>query len=342
MSLDIIGFGSLNLDEFWEVDRSFLTRHGLVPGREYVRGVEWFQEAYPQLRETAAIKEITPGGSAANAISALARMGFRTGFFGATGAADREAMRLEELGEPQDLRVDLADGPAGRCLSLIDRDDPQKDRALVILPNANDLAGRSGVDMDYFSGARWAHMTSFVGDAPLEAQVSLAKDLPRHVGLSFDPGEVYALRGFGALAPIVSRSQILFATKEELATLTSEHDEEAAISILHSAGVGVVVLKLGAEGLIAYERDRKSFQPAIPPRKLVDRTGAGDVAAAGYLAGMVLGLEASACLELAATAASASIEGYGRMAYPGRELIDSYRRVRGAHATEHSTVPDLS
>ncbi len=58
------------------------------------------------------------------------------------------------------------------------------------------------------------------------------------------------------------------------------------------------------------------------PREIRDRTGAGDVAAAGFLAGAIesVGLEAS--LELAAIVASKSIEGYGRSSYPDKAFFE--------------------
>jgi len=140
LRLHAIGFGSLNLDEFWEVDQKFLRIYGLEPGNEYVKDVEWFAAVYPVLRRQGSLKAIDPGGSAANMIAALRKMGFQTGFYGATGKDDVEAIRLDELGQPENLNVKKVDLPAGRCLALIDRRDAARDRALVILPNANDLA----------------------------------------------------------------------------------------------------------------------------------------------------------------------------------------------------------
>ncbi len=95
----------------------------------------------PKLRERASLKAADPGGSAANTIAALYKMGFFTGFHGATGTTDLPAMRIHELGRREDLNIERVALPAGRCLALIiDKDDPHRDRALVILPNANDVA----------------------------------------------------------------------------------------------------------------------------------------------------------------------------------------------------------
>ncbi len=319
--LHVIGFGSLNLDEFWEVSRGFLVRYDLEPGREYVRDLGWFERIYEVLGTEAVLKARDPGGSAANAVAGLRRMGFDTGFYGVTGDGDAELLRLNELGQREALNVRRANIPAGRCLALIDRDDPHKDRALVILPNANDLAAEPLPDLAYFEQAQWVHLTSFVSEAVLDTQIELVSRLSRGTGVSFDPGALYSSRGQARLEPLLMRSQILHVTEEELHALTAEPDAARAARQLLMLGVGMVVLKMGAEGIMAFREDKSFRCPGVSPRRISDRTGAGDVAAAGFLAGVIEGLPIEACLELAAAAASRSIEGYGRSMYPDREFF---------------------
>ncbi|MEW6529611.1 MAG: carbohydrate kinase family protein [Thermodesulfobacteriota bacterium] len=321
MTLDVIGFGSLNLDEFWEVPQDFLRAHALEPGKEYVRDVAWFAEVYPELQTFGTLKGRDPGGSAANMIAALARMGFRTGFFGSAGREDAPLLRLDELGRSEDLRVSLRELPAGRCLALIADDDPHRDRALVILPNANSLAGSDDLDVGYFAQAKWVHLTSFVADGPLAAQISLVERLPSHVQVSFDPGAVYVARRFSQLAAVLRKTAVLFVAEEELMELTDLPDRERAVTLLLGMGVATVVVKLGAQGIMAFEKDAHYLQPAVAPATIKDRTGAGDVAAAGFMAGLIRGFDLRACLGIAATAASRSLEGFGRSAYPDERFF---------------------
>ncbi len=117
--MDVIGFGSLNLDEFWEAPQELLDAQGLKIGHEYVRDVEWFNNFYPVLKARGILRGVDPGGSAANMIAALKRMGFTTGFIGAAGKGDAGQLRLEELGPPPRLRILLTDIPSGRCLALL-------------------------------------------------------------------------------------------------------------------------------------------------------------------------------------------------------------------------------
>jgi ribokinase len=318
LKLHAIGFGSLNLDEFWEVTREFLDAYNLEPGAEYVRDVEWFSAVYPRLQFHGTRKALEPGGSAANMISALAGMGFETGFFGATGKDDAGSMRLEELGKPENLRVARLDIPAGRCLALIDKNDPGKDRSLVILPNANDLAGSYMPDMAYFQQADWIHLTSFVSTGPLHAQIRVVESLAPTTRVSFDPGAVYCDMGFDAIQTLLRRTDLLFVTGEELEKLTAADSIGRGASALIEMGIPLVVVKMGADGIGLYAPGKCFFQTAVPPGEVRDRTGAGDVAAAGFLAGIMESAELEDCLFLAAASASRSIEGYGRTSYPDK------------------------
>ncbi|MBM3303004.1 MAG: carbohydrate kinase family protein, partial [Deltaproteobacteria bacterium] len=221
MPLDAIGFGALNLDEFWEVPSSFLRVHGLKSGEEYVRDLEWFDRVYPRLRAQGKKIGVDPGGSAANMIAALHRMGFETGFWGVTGETDAASLRLEELGKPENLNIFNSSLPAGRCLALLEETDKGKDRTLVILPNANDRAGTRVIDCAFFRQARWVHMTSFVSSTVLVAQAAVAESLPTLTRLSFDPGAVYCKHGMETLMPVLKHTQVLFLTGRELAMLTS-------------------------------------------------------------------------------------------------------------------------
>jgi ribokinase len=324
LKFDCIGFGSINIDEFWEVPEEFFRLTGVYPGQEVVRNVEWFNQYYPLLKQTASMKGVGPGGSAANTIAALHSMGFLTGFYGAAGNDADQIITLEELGSEHLLKIRRVDMPSGRCLALIDYKDPNRDRALIIVPNANGLADFEASDSQYFSESSWVHMTSFVDLKPLDAQKRLIGTLPESVRVSFDPGVVYCRMGARALETILLGSEILFVTTEELFMMTGLVDLNKAVSILLGHGVKTVVVKMGPEGIMAFESNKQFFQKPIVAARIVDRTGAGDVAAAGFLAGRILELSITDCLQLGAAAASYSIQDYGRSSYPDRQFLKNF------------------
>ena len=104
------------------------------------------------------------------------------------------------------------------------------------------------------------------------------------------------------------------------------YTEDSSRALLEM-GVGILIIKLGERGLMATTESLTIFQDAVKPAAIVDRTGAGDVAAAGFIAGMLKGISLDKCLELAARTASRSIEGYGRATYPDRNFIEFFLNI---------------
>ncbi len=126
--------------------------------------------------------------------------------------------------------------------------------------------------------------------------------------------------GIDAILTILKRTYILFITIDELKKLTGESSLQAGTAVLQDLGIRLIIIKMGPDGLGAAFADRFVHQPAVVPNQLKDRTGAGDVANAGFLAGLLSSLDLEESLQLAATAASRSIEGYGRTSYPDKNF----------------------
>ena len=317
--LDVVGFGALNLDIIYRVDSVEVA--GLEPGREIFgwRG---------DMRQLSHILEshggppvsITPGGSAANTIYALRRMGFHTGYIGAIGEGEIGDRLIEGLGDPMDLGV-VRRGSSGSTVIAV---GPDGDRSIVVFPNANDTLTKRDVDHLLIARSRVLHLTSFVGNAPLEAQVEAVARLPQDIKVTLDPGELYAALGMDGIAPLLERADVVMPNMGELLKMTGQTTRERAADLLFDMGVDTVVCKMGAKGIVTYERKDSSFSNIGKKHKakvMGDTVGAGDVANAGYLAGMVSGLSHIGASHLADECAYASIGGHGREAYPDKAFL---------------------
>ena len=66
----------------------------------------------------------------------------------------------------------------------------------------------------------------------------------------------------------------------------------------------------------------------VPAKRtvVVDKTGAGDVYAAGFLAGYLDGAGLEVCAEIGTAAAAFSIASYGREGYPDERFLRKYER----------------
>jgi len=305
--MDVVGLGALNVDMVYEVD---LASFGLEAGRERIGSYEEFKGLLELLKNKGKLRAKSGGGSAANTIYALAKMGFSCGYLGKVGKDEEGNFLLEDLNRVGvDTRKVKRDKKSGVCLVLLGK---SKDRSIIVLPNANDTLVFPELDTDYINEAEFLHMSSFLGKIPFEAQKQIAGETKAKI--SFNPGEPHATKGLKELTPILEHTFILFLSQKEAEILTGKDYKKGARMLL-SYGIEVIACTLGEKGSYLLSREEE-FK--VPPEKVeaVDTTGAGDVYVAGFLAGLLKKLSLSECARLATKAAAQSIKGYGRDSYP--------------------------
>jgi sugar/nucleoside kinase (ribokinase family) len=106
------------------------------------------------------------------------------------------------------------------------------------------------------------------------------------------------------------RVDILFANEAEIQALAAVPHLETAVAAVRDK-VELLVVTRGENGALATRGSDRADIPAEPIRQLVDTTGAGDLFAAGFLAGEVRGLPLETSLRLGAIAAAEVIQHYG-------------------------------
>jgi ribokinase len=236
----------------------------------------------------------------------LARLGLKTGFIGKV-ACDREGkllledFRLEGI-DLSGIRVDK-NGRSGVAMGFVDENG---ERALYIDAGVNDTIKNTELEMNYASRAKLLHLTSFVGEQSFQAQKRLVEKIPRSVKVSFDPGTLYARRGYTQLESIIKRAFVLMPNSIELRLLTGLADYKKGAELFLEKGVKIVAVKVGSKG--CYVTDKKGGHLIEAFRvKVVDTTGAGDAFDAGFLYGLLSGRGLCECGKLGNFVASRCI-----------------------------------
>ncbi len=315
---DCIGFGALNVDMIFKVDKLQSTRIGdlsLEPGGEIFCSEDEFESVLDVLKRNTKFINESPGGSAANTIVALAGMGLKTGYIGRVGK-DREGDLLLESMLDVDTSGILRSGLTGRTAVIV---DSVGERTIIVMPLSNDELVFEDIDIEYSRQAKFIHVTSFAGEKPTSAQIELVEKVGDSVRISFDPGEIHTQKGLTKMMPVIKSCHILFVTDREIRLLTGEDYADGTRELL-SYGPNIVVSKLGKEGSYILTQDDEFHCPAIET-DAIDKTGAGDVYAAGFLAGYMTGYSLMRCASLASKAAAHSISDWGRSAYPDKFLL---------------------
>ncbi|GAG55733.1 unnamed protein product, partial [marine sediment metagenome] len=182
------------------------------------------------------------------------------------------------------------------------------------------------------------HLSSFADDRQFKVSLELIDKLDSSVKLSFAPGALYAVKGLKALAPILSRTYLLFINQDELRQLTGEEVKVGAESCLKQGCQKVVVTlgkggRVGKAAAVGYIRDAENEYVIEPASRdtgaEVDTTGAGDAFATGFLYGLVKGKRLKECGLLGDIAAQFSISTTGaRQGLPTlNELTQRYREL---------------
>jgi ribokinase len=312
--LDAIGFGALNVDKLFKVNR-------IAAAEE-----ESFVASHSE----------TCGGSAANTMVALARLGCKVGFIGKV-AGDAEGRTLL-----QDFRKEGVDtkgvtvatmGRSGKVMGFVGK---RGERALYIDPGVNDTIKLTEIDTKYATNTKFLHLSSFVGKQSFETQKKLIEKLPEKVKVSFDPGALYARIGFARLKPLIRKTSVMIPNAGELALLTGKTDYKAGARLLINEGVETLAVKLGNKG--CYVTDKQESRLVEPFKvKVVDTTGAGDAFDAGFIYGLLSGKNINEAGKIGNFIASRSITAMGaRAGLPTLDNLEiSWHKLKLAHG--HAT-----
>ena len=276
--IEVIGIGAMNLDRLYRVER--ILSDGEASVEEQV---------------------LAPGGSAANTIYGLAKLGIKTGFVGAIGD-DKEGQTL--LKDFQNIGVDTSQIkikkglPTGSALCLVNREGK---RAVYVSPGANGLLNEQDISLEYLNQAKVVHLSSFTSEEHLALQKKATTSLSPSVMVSFAPGALYAAKGIQALAPLLKRTHILFINRDEIEQMTGLDFLTGAQRCLQQGcrivaitlGAGIEVVKPSGKKRLATcyvndgEREHFIKPEQISKEPAVDTTGAGDAFIAGFLYGLL-------------------------------------------------------
>ncbi|MDH5793332.1 MAG: carbohydrate kinase family protein [Candidatus Bathyarchaeota archaeon] len=260
---DAVGFGGLNVDKLFKVNK--------IAKAEEESFIIDCEEAC--------------GGSAANTIVGLARLGRKVGFIGKV-ADDREGKMLVEdfcrEGVDTSGIIHAKHGRSGTVMGFVDE---KGERALYVDPGVNDTIEFNEINMEYAFQTRFLHLTSFVGEKSFQTQKRLIQALPQTVKLSLDPGELYARKG-SMLKPFIEKTFVLMPNLNELDLLTKTADYRKGADVLLKKGVEIVAVKLGGKGCYVTDGRENHLIDAFKVQ-VVDTTGAGDAFCAGFLYGLI-------------------------------------------------------
>lgn len=228
--------------------------------------------------------QMASGGSAANTMSGLAKLGIEAGFLSKIGK-DEVGQFFEK--QMTDSRVQplmlKSETPSGRVQALVTADG---ERTFATCLGAAAEMCADDIQPELFKGWDIFYVEGYLVANPtmLRKAIETAKALGMTIAIDLASYNVVEESRDFLLELINNYVDIVFANEKEAFALTSMEPEEALHYIAERCQIAVV--KVGAKG--AFVQRGKEIV-TIPPMKadVVDTTGAGDMWAAGFLAGFV-------------------------------------------------------
>ena len=311
-SLDVLCIGNAIVDVITDADDAFLADQSLDKGSmrliDEAEAVRLYGVMGPG-------REVS-GGSAGNTAAGLAALGIRTGFIGQVADDQLGKIYMHDI-EAQGIdflvpaRGDV--GATARCLILV---TPDAQRTMNTFLGAAQMLEAKDVDLGVVASAGITYLEGYLWDpaeprAAMEAAIDAARGAGRTVAFTLSDSFCISRHRDSFLKLIDDgRIDILFANEAEIVELAGTSDFDAAVAAV-APKVAILVVTRSEQGAIAVSGGERASVPAEPIERLVDTTGAGDLFAAGFLAGQARGLSLETSLKLGAIAAAEVIQHYG-------------------------------
>lgn len=254
--------------------------------------------------------EMATGGSAGNAILALANLGAKPGFIGRIGSDQMgEFFRQNCEKKGIDARLEQGDGATGVANTFISADG---ERTFATFLGEAALVDISHITPDTFKGYDVLHIEGYLvtNHNFIEYVMKTAKQCGLKVSIDLASYNVVNadLDFFRHL--VSNYVDIVFANEEESAAFTEGKKPEEALEEI--AGMcEVAIVKLGKNGSSVMSGTEKHVVSATPVDKVLDTTAAGDFFAGGFLYGYANGFPLERCLECGSLLSSKVIQVIG-------------------------------
>ena len=257
------------------------------------------------------------GGSAANTAYWISQLGGEVGFIGKISNDELGKQFKSSLNSSglKDFTVyEEEDNQTGLCAIFI---TPDGERTMNTYLGAGEYLSIEDLNIDSISDAKILYMEGYLWDKPSskEAFLHAAKLNKKSGGMNaISLSDVFCVDMHRDSFKDFIKSDIdyVFCNEDELNSLFELNDINKSIENFEETFLGVkqLICTLGSDGVLIYEDGEKHTFSATEA-DVVDKTGAGDFFAGGYLFGLQKGLSINESAEIANRSAAHVISEIG-------------------------------
>lgn len=252
--------------------------------------------------------QLACGGSAANTMTGVSKMGIKSGFVGKIHPDEVGGRYRDDLlnhGIEPHLLEDVQ--ASGQCLAFI---SPDGQRTFATYLGAAAALRAYEIEPSLFAGYNLFYIEGYLvqNHELIHTAIVQAKAAGLQVALDLASYNVVEANRDFLRSLIESHVDLVFANEDEAVALTGLEPAEALLWMAER--VDIAVVKLGEKGAMACRGKETVTVPAVPSA-CVDTTGAGDLFASGFLYGLASGKSLNDCLRYGSIAAGKVVECIG-------------------------------
>lgn len=304
--MKVLGMGNALVDMMTQIDNdNFLTENNLPKGSMQL--VDYNTSSAVLKAAEGFKKSMASGGSAANTIHGLAKLGIEAAFIGKVGEdAMGEFFKNDLIKSKIDSQLLFSDSPSGVAAALV---SPDAERTFATFLGAAVELGASDLSKDMFEGYDIFHIEGYLvqNHELIETAIDLAKQSGCRVSIDLASYNVVE-DNLEFLQKMVKNVDIVFANEEEAKAFTGMEPEAALNKIAEE--VEIAVVKIGSKGSMV-KHNGQIYKAGVIKANSIDTTGAGDLYASGFIYGMSKNLTFDQCATIGAIVAGNVIEVIG-------------------------------
>ena len=284
--MNIIGIGNAIVDVICKVEDKYLFDNGLT--KSTMKLVD--EAEFNKLLSTLKIEDTVSGGSVANSIVGLSRLGNKVGFIGKInddklGQKYEEGLKKENVDYFYSKKKETL--PTGTCLILI---TPDSERTMCAFLGTAGKISKNDIDEDLVKNSEMVFLEGYLWDEG-EPKSAFDKAINNSNKIAMSLSDQFCVERHKPhfLDLIKNKIDLTFTNEQEITSLIDAKNFKEIISFSQQLEK-IIIITRGEKGSVAVINNEIIECESKKDLDIVDLTGAGDLFAAGYLHGHINGL----------------------------------------------------
>ncbi len=303
----ILGIGNAIVDVLCKVNDEFLIKNSLI--KSTMKLID--ETEFKILLSDLTIEDTISGGSVANSIVGLSQLGNDVGFIGKVSADDlgqkyEDGLQKEKVNFLYSKKKEPI--PTGTCLILI---TPDSERTMCTFLGTAGKVNDKDVDSDQIKKAEITFLEGYLWDEG-EPKKAFDKAILNSNKVAMSLSDLFCVERHKLqfLELVKNKLDIIFSNEQEILSLIGSKSFDDAIIFGKNLNKNIVITR-GSKGAIAVNKGEVVECAAEKNLNITDLTGAGDLFAAGYLHGVINGMNIIDCLHKGTELSSKIIQKIG-------------------------------